>query len=64
MPALARACGEGENLARAKRRVELTDEEAQRVQKGEKPTFEGKEPGWTLMTCKGLPMGFVKVSKG
>lgn len=62
MPALARACGEGENLAKAKRRVELTDEEAQRVQKGEKPTFEGTEPGWTLMTWKGLPMGFVKIS--
>lgn len=62
MPALARACGEGRNLARAKRQVELTEEEMRRVRLGERLEFD-REPGWTLMTWMNLPVGFVKVRK-
>jgi len=58
MPALARACGKT-----AKRTIELTDEEAERVRRGEKLTPENAQPGWTLMTWHELPMGFVKVGR-
>ena len=58
MPALARACGKT-----AKRQIELTDEEAQRVKQGEKLTWENAEPGWTLLVWHKLPMQFMKNSK-
>ena len=60
MPALGRACGMGRNLARARRIVELTDEQARRANAGERLSFEDREPGWTLMTWNDLPLGFVK----
>ena len=58
MPALARACGK-----KAIRTIELTDEEAEKIRKGEKPEWENQAPGWTLLTWKKLPVMFVKVSK-
>jgi len=58
MPALARACGK-----QPKRIIELTDDEAERIRKGEKPEWPNAEPGWTLLTWHDLPVSFVKVSK-
>ena len=58
MPALARACGKA-----AMRTIELTDDEAERVRKGEKPEWENHAPGWTLLTWRSLPVAFTKLSK-
>lgn len=58
MPALARACGKY-----AKRTIALTDEEAERVRKGEKPEWPNAEPGWTLLTWHDLPVMFMKITK-
>ena len=47
----------------AQRRMELSDDQAQRYLAGEALPFEG-EKGWTLITWRNLPLGWGKASNG
>ena len=66
MPALAMAsCADPsfDHLGRALHRFELDEPSAKRFLAGERPLFpEQTERGWTLLTWRGLPLGFAKVS--
>ena len=64
MPALAKAMSANErkdNLGQAKRKIEVTEEQARRILQGERLNPEGQEKGWTLLTYKNLPLDFQKL---
>ena len=61
MPALARACGGAEHLARARYTFETDEDTARRFLAGERLEASDGKRRWTLITWNGLPVGWQKM---